>query len=362
METKSTSYQPLLNNRDGFVVGSADKDTSIAASNQSDFHFVSRLNGNSIDENGQHKMILQGDSANQSNVEETAIAVVENGPIEKSGGRKRCLRILKYAGVFFIVVTGLLVGFIYHMGWFDHIETGIELDGHGNAIEPNTGIKFPLVLEFNTHQPSGGTKKMKQHLIGMFLKVNTLATLNMKIVVMGYYVQWDIAKKVLLPWKNKKQDLHHPDPELIKIVTDGKTLPGTIKYIMTMTVPGMSLRDGWAKQLHQIYVDEHVDSQNMKKFDDSFHQWMTRSVHNHDHYELSWGFSPVMKGLEEDEFDEEDMKLDDNDLSSTISFVYNSKPIPPLEQSHEMIHAIMRNQVEQNYGNLFNLLPLLWEH
>lgn len=269
----------------------------------------------------------------------------------------RCIRIFTYTVVFVLVFLAISLFIFKQMGLFDNIERDIDIDDDGNAIEPNTKVKLPLVIESNVHIPGIGNRKVKQHLIGMMLKVREMLGLHLKILVLGFYVDWNTGKKVLIPWKGKKQDVDHPDPELIKILSDGETLPSTIRRVMTMTIPGSKMYDGWNKDLLEILKRENVDKKEIDEIEFAFHQWLSRPIHNHDHFDISWTL---------------DHSLDDNirhnsghekaEGQSIITFIFNDKVIQPIKRSKEMIHAITLQQLQENGGYLFNLLDLLWDH
>lgn len=243
---------------------------------------------------------------------------------------------------------------LYHMGYFDAIDRDIRFDGHGNAIEPNTGVKLPLVIDSEVSLPGEPKIKSKQRLIGMYLKASNVLSLKLKIFVVGFYVNWDTGKKLLLPWKNSKRDILNPDPELVKLLTSGESIPGTLKYIMTMTIPKTGMYDYWVKDLMQIFKDDNLDQNQSQELQNAFHQWLARTVHNHDQFDFSWSYPKPLTDDSE--------KVEQQHLTGTMEFRYNGKIVSPIEKSNEMIHASVLHEFKENGGFLVDLLDLLWEH
>jgi len=227
-----------------------------------------------------------------------------------------------------VVVAG--VAFMYFNGYWDTIQRGVIIDGN-DAIEPNTQLRFPLNINENGEH---------FHLIGLFLHLESAMGMHFKVFVLAHYVQTTIAKKELEHWRKSKTKV--AQDEISKILTDGISVPGILKYHMTLDIPGTRFQDYWYGEMKTNMEKENVDKGIQDTFHSAFYKWFNRPMKNGSRLEFKWGTAPAKPTVPE------------------ITFKYNDQIIQPTLNLREPIHHIMLREFMKNGADLMtNLLSTL---
>jgi len=267
-----------------------------------------------------------------------------NGSVNAiASGMPRAKRIRCIFGLLctFIGLLALsLLGLLYFTGYFELVDHNVVIDGDF-AVEPNTKEKFPLII-------IDSLTGRKMHIAGLFLKVQKAAGMTFKVFTLAFYLDMEIAKKVLAKYKDTPNDNNGEpiDPELEKILTDGVSIPGKLKYRMTLSIPQYRMYDDWFGRMKETMEHEHVAEEIIKSSEAAFRKWIRRTLNENDRLEFDW--QSATPGNTKNKI-------------LQLSFSYQNVPIPPIEVHQELIHSVIRHEFLDNGNYVTNLLHTIWQ-
>ena len=229
--------------------------------------------------------------------------------LARSWTRWNALALWKKIGLGLLMGAAASVGvgavYLADTGAFEKINRTVKFE-NGTAIEPNTQMRFPVVLKSSL---DGSPRSFK--LYSLFMQARHVPEIEatLRVFVLACYAEIEQGRKELKKFKHRVNPPDNHSPEFTEVVDilSSVRVSTTCNYRMLMSPPGSYMQSAWLNALIKWWQERGVAPERVQALSDAF---TARFAHFRNHDDFWWEFDNLAhpNGPTQARFNDKDFK------------------------------------------------------